>query len=109
MANHNRWRLGACHPTRGCYLLSPRRPKIARPFAQKCHQDGIHAAALVELRHRAVGCSKKNAKTEALVAAAIALPGGRVLMTLMDAGNYIAKLPKAEHTAKEWRAKISPS
>jgi hypothetical protein len=39
----------------------------------------------------------------------IVLPSGRVLMTLMDAGDYIAKLPKAEHTAKEWRAKISPS
>jgi hypothetical protein len=34
----------------------------------------------------------------------IALPGGRVLMTLMDAGNYIAKLPKAEHSVAEWQA-----
>jgi hypothetical protein len=34
----------------------------------------------------------------------IALPSGRVLMTLRDAGNYIAKLPKAEHTAEEWQA-----
>jgi cob(I)alamin adenosyltransferase len=25
-------------------------------------------------------------------------------MTLVDAGTYIAKLPKAEHTAEEWQA-----
>jgi cob(I)alamin adenosyltransferase len=25
-------------------------------------------------------------------------------MTLMDAGTYIAKFPKAEHTAEEWQA-----
>ena len=37
-------------------------------------------------------------------APAVALPGGRVLMTPMDAGNYIAKLPEAEHTAEEWQA-----
>ncbi len=27
----------------------------------------------------------------------IELPGGRKLITLEDAGNYITKLPKAEH------------
>jgi hypothetical protein len=31
------------------------------------------------------------------------LPGGRVLKTLMDAGNCIAKLPEAEHKAEEWQ------
>jgi hypothetical protein len=34
----------------------------------------------------------------------ISLPGGRQLVTLEDAGNYITKLPKAEHEAKEWQA-----
>jgi hypothetical protein len=34
----------------------------------------------------------------------IDLPGGRQLVTLEDAGNYITKLPKAEHTAPEWQA-----
>jgi hypothetical protein len=34
----------------------------------------------------------------------IDLPGGRTLVTLEDAGNYITKLPKAEHTAPEWQA-----
>jgi hypothetical protein len=34
----------------------------------------------------------------------IPLPGGRRLVTLEDAGNYIAKLPKAEHMTKEWQA-----
>ena len=29
---------------------------------------------------------------------------GRQLVTLKDAGNYITKLPKAEHTAPEWQA-----
>ena len=29
----------------------------------------------------------------------IELPGGRKLITLEDAGNYITKLPKAEHEA----------
>jgi hypothetical protein len=34
----------------------------------------------------------------------IALPGGRQLVTLEDAGNYITKLSKAEHMAPEWQA-----
>ncbi len=34
----------------------------------------------------------------------IPLPGGRQLVTLQDAGNYITKLPKAEHEAAEWQA-----
>ena len=32
------------------------------------------------------------------------LPRGRRLVTLGDAGNYITKLPKAEHEAQEWQA-----
>jgi hypothetical protein len=38
----------------------------------------------------------------------IPLPGGRQLVTLQDAGNYITKLPKAEHIAKEWQAAVKP-
>jgi hypothetical protein len=34
----------------------------------------------------------------------IPLPHGRQLVTLEDAGNYITKLPKAEHEAQEWQA-----
>src|SRR6202022_384861 len=34
----------------------------------------------------------------------IKLPGGSKLVTLHDAGNYITKLPKAEHEAPEWQA-----
>jgi hypothetical protein len=34
----------------------------------------------------------------------IPLPRGRQLVTLEDAGNYIAKLPKAEYLAAEWQA-----
>jgi hypothetical protein len=34
----------------------------------------------------------------------IPLPKGRQLATLKDAGTYITKLPKAEHTAAEWQA-----
>jgi hypothetical protein len=33
----------------------------------------------------------------------INLPRGRTLVTLEDAGNYITKLPKAEHMAPEWQ------
>jgi hypothetical protein len=33
----------------------------------------------------------------------IPLPKGRQLVTLKDAGTYITKLPKAEHTAPEWQ------
>jgi hypothetical protein len=33
----------------------------------------------------------------------IDLPRGRQLVTLQDAGNYISKLPKAEHSAPEWQ------
>jgi hypothetical protein len=36
----------------------------------------------------------------------IPLPRGRQLVTLEDAGNYITKLPKAEHEAPEWQAAI---
>jgi hypothetical protein len=32
------------------------------------------------------------------------LPRGRQLVTLEDAGNYITRLPKAEHEAAEWQA-----
>jgi hypothetical protein len=34
----------------------------------------------------------------------IDVPRGRQLITLQDAGNYITKLPKAEHMAPEWQA-----
>src|ERR1700694_5990140 len=34
----------------------------------------------------------------------IPLPRGRQLVTLEAAGNYITKLPRAEHEAKEWQA-----
>jgi hypothetical protein len=33
----------------------------------------------------------------------VELPRGRKLVTLEDAGNYITKLPKAEHSAPEWQ------
>ena len=36
----------------------------------------------------------------------IPLPRGRQLVTLQDAGNYIIKLPKSEHTAPECQAAI---
>jgi hypothetical protein len=36
----------------------------------------------------------------------IPVPKGRQLVTLEDAGNYITKLPKAEHEAPEWRAAV---
>jgi hypothetical protein len=34
----------------------------------------------------------------------IPMPRGRKLVTLEDAGNYITKLPNAEHNAPEWQA-----
>jgi hypothetical protein len=34
----------------------------------------------------------------------ILLPRGRRLVTLQDSGNFITKLPKAEHEAAEWQA-----
>ncbi|UPT93877.1 hypothetical protein J4G48_0031700 [Bradyrhizobium barranii subsp. apii] len=36
----------------------------------------------------------------------IALPDARRLVTLLEAGNYIAALPKKEHAAPEWQAAI---
>jgi hypothetical protein len=36
----------------------------------------------------------------------IALPRGRELVKLEDAGTYITKLPKTEHEAPEWQAAI---
>ncbi len=37
----------------------------------------------------------------------INLPNGRQLVTLQDAGTYITKLPKAEHSAPEWQAAMA--
>ena len=37
----------------------------------------------------------------------IPLPRGRQLVTLMDAGEFIEKLPKAEHKAAEWQAAMA--
>ncbi len=34
----------------------------------------------------------------------IPLPSGRSLVTLKDAGTYIAKLPKSDHATPEWQA-----
>ena len=34
----------------------------------------------------------------------VPLPGGRLLLTLRDAADYIMKLPKAEDSAPEWQA-----
>jgi hypothetical protein len=39
----------------------------------------------------------------------IPLPCGRRLVTLEDAGNYITKLPKAEHETQEWLAAMEAS
>jgi hypothetical protein len=34
----------------------------------------------------------------------IPVPKGRRLITLRDAGDYVAKLPKAKHMTAEWQA-----
>jgi hypothetical protein len=34
----------------------------------------------------------------------VPLPGGRLLVTLEDAGDYISSLPKAEQALNEWHA-----
>ena len=36
----------------------------------------------------------------------IPLPRGRQLVTLKDAADFITRLPKAEHEAKEWQTAI---
>jgi hypothetical protein len=36
----------------------------------------------------------------------VLLPGGRELVTLRDAGDYITSLPKAEQDLKEWQAAV---
>ena len=32
------------------------------------------------------------------------MPNGRQLVTLRDAGDYVAELPQAEHMTAEWQA-----
>jgi hypothetical protein len=39
----------------------------------------------------------------------IDLPNGRKLVTLQDAGNYITKLPKAEHDTEDGRQRCNAS
>jgi hypothetical protein len=36
----------------------------------------------------------------------VLLPGGRRLVTLRDAGDYITSLPKAEQMLEEWQAAV---
>jgi len=36
----------------------------------------------------------------------VTLPNGRKLVTLLDAGNYIAGLPRKEHESDAWQAAI---
>ena len=36
----------------------------------------------------------------------VTLPNGRKLVTLLDAGNYIASLPRKEHESDAWQAAI---
>ena len=36
----------------------------------------------------------------------VTLPTGRQLVTLLDAGNYIASLPRKEHESDPWQAAI---
>jgi len=36
----------------------------------------------------------------------VLLPGGRAIVTLRDAGDYISSLPKAEQDLKEWQAAV---
>ena len=38
---------------------------------------------------------------------AILLPGGRELLTLRDAADYIMKLPKADQDLEEWQTSVS--
>ena len=37
----------------------------------------------------------------------ISLPDGRLLRTLLDAGQHVAKLPEAQHERPEWRKAIA--
>ena len=37
----------------------------------------------------------------------IEVPNGRQLVTLQDAGTYITKLPKAEHSVPQWQAAMA--
>jgi hypothetical protein len=47
---------------------------------------------------------EKSAGLEAAIRRSHSLPRGRQLVTLRDARDYIAKLPKAEHMTAEWQA-----
>jgi len=58
----------------------------SRPLALICSPDGSKRLAAREFKDP------------------IALPDGRTLRTLRDAGDYITKLPKVAHSAAEWQA-----
>ena len=51
------------------------------------------------------GCASRSGRTgwQRQFDDPIDLPGGRKLVTLEDAGNYITKLPEAEYSAPEWQ------
>src|SRR5258708_17353980 len=87
---------------------------MAAPAAALEHR--VHVATrLTTIRH--CGCRKAPRSNSTRRAGAISkrgwqrrfddpipLPRGRQLVTLEDAGNYITKLPKAEHEAAEAQA-----
>lgn len=70
------------------------KPDVATDSWRKIGQLTRRRAAS---RHLELSCSRAFDQP-------IPLPDGRELVTLEDAGNYITKLPKAEHDSPEWQA-----
>jgi hypothetical protein len=73
--------------------------------------DGATDSDLMYLTPPMKGCASQSAASALAVDRGwkrrdepIRLPRGRQLVTLEDAGNYITRLPKAEHEAAEWQA-----
>jgi hypothetical protein len=84
--------------------VGPARPVVDVTQAMQMDGHGCRAASwpMTTMPRVTSGWSRKFEEP-----IPIPLPNGRQLVTLQDAGTYITRLPKAEHSAPEWRAAMA--
>jgi hypothetical protein len=74
-----------------------------RPPHRHLHVRDRHARGDLEHRRSVTGHHGEKGLEQIIRRAHPPLPNGGQLKTLRDAGNYIAKLPKREHSSEEWQ------
>ena len=80
--------------------------------APVCHADGVTCPIRMGRRGYRTASRRISTKRAGVISKGwsrkfedpVTLPNGRELVTLLDAGNYIASLSRKEHEAAEWQA-----